>query len=141
MDYVFLGEDINTYIKLESIRSSAYMCEPYISNNFLNRLNNGKILLAGALLNNELVAGCYISSCDNSLYIEQLFVDSYYQDNELHIGSNLLKFILDNKEYVELFFGKSFSFSRLEASDDLAPFYEKIGYRSNDNYLKMVKRI
>ena len=141
MKYTFIGNTVESYLELEKIRSKAYEVDYHVSVNYLEEVKKGNILMAGAYLGDQLVAGVYISSSQNSLYIEQLFVDKEYQDNELHIGSNLLKYILANKEEVEIYFNKQYTYSRLDTSNDLEPFYKKLGYRKNDNYLHMIKRI
>ena len=141
MKNTFIGNSVSSYLELEKVRCEAYEVDYYVSKTYLEEVKKGNILMAGTYLDDKLVAGVYISSSNNSLYIEQLFVDSKYQKHNLHIGSSLLKYILDNKEEIEIYFDKKFSYSKLDTGSNLESFYEKIGYHTNDNYLHMVKRI
>ena len=141
MKYTFIGNAVPSFLELEKVRCKAYDVDYYVSKMYLDEVKKGNILMAGAYLDDELVAGAYLSSSQDSLYIEQLFVDSKYQNSGLHIGSLLLKYILANKEEVEIYFDKKLNYSKLDTGSDLKGFYNKIGYRTNDNYLHMIKRI
>lgn len=100
---------------LENIRYNAYQLNPLDfppKNTFHTReLKNGKYLVFGCYLNNQLIGACYTSKSHNSLYIEQLFILKEFQKNKEHYGSNLLKFVLQNKEIIEKYFNSKFNFS------------------------------
>ena len=100
---------------------------------YSHELKNKKYLVYGAYLANELVAACYISDVFNSLYIEQIFVKKslqYDQENNLHIGSNLLKFVLNDRFQIEEYFEKKFQVCKLSPVSKAAQmFYEKMGFK------------
>ena len=63
----------------------------------------------GAFLGSVLIAGCYVSQSRQSLYIEQLFVRKDVQYHpDLHVGTALIKYVLQHKEEIESFFHASF---------------------------------
>lgn len=141
MEFKFLNNNLINYMKLERIRSSAYFIDYFVSDRFTNKVLNNQLLLVGAFIDNELVAGAFITDELDSLYIDQLFVGVKYQRNELHVGYNLMKYILNNKDKVEEYFHKELLLSKLQASDSLQPFYKKLGYHTGENYMHMIKRI
>ena len=55
-----------------------------------------------------------------------------YQNNENHIGTNLLRYVLDNKEICENFFKMKFEFSYLDNRCSKS-FCEALGYKENRN--------
>lgn len=121
---------------LETLRFNAYQ---YNQKNlslqdsfYLKDLNENKYLCIGCFLNNQLLAACYIKNTYHSLYIEQLFVLEKYQKTSLHIGSNLLKYILNNKEIVEKHFNETFYYSYLDNAKNTKEFYQKLGYQEKD---------
>lgn len=141
MKYTFMGNSMEVYNLLEKVRSNAYNID-FISNSYKSFVEDGKLFFAGAYLNEELVAGCFMSNKYDSIFIEELFVAKKYQNKGLGIGSNLLKFILDNKEELEIYYDKKFDYTKLEAaSKSLEEFYEKLGYHTQDSFINMVKRI
>ena len=135
MKYIFMGNSIEVYNLLEKIRNDAYEIEN--SSELYKKIAlEGKLFFAGAYLKEELVAGCFISNRYDSVFIEELFVMKKYQKNKLHIGSNLLKYILANKEEIEIYYDRKFHLSKLEAaSKQLEEFYKKLGYRTQDDYI------
>ena len=131
-------ENINL---LERIRYDAYNMNPNdfpVENTYHTReLKNGKYLVFGCYLNNQLVGACYTSKTYNSLYIEQLFILKKYQKSDLHLGSNLLKFVLNNKNLVENYFNTQFFFSYLDNYQNTTDFYKSLGYReTNDSQMR-----
>lgn len=130
-------------IKLEEIRFNAYEIN---TNDFspqdsfhTNQLKNNKYLVFGVYLNEKLVGACYISNSYNSLYIEQLFILKEYQNTKYHLGTNLLKYVLDNKKVIEDYYSTKLYFSRLENHNESSNLYKNLGY-SEDEF-RMKKRI
>lgn len=120
----------NIYL-LETLRFKAYsMNESFEGNTFYSiGITNGTMIPFGFYINDTLVAGCYVSSCHNSLYIEQLFVHPQLQNSGLRAGRLLLNYVLSQKEELEKYFQKKFTFSALEASNEKAKaLYLKMGY-------------
>lgn len=117
--------------KLETLRFQAYdIKEKFEGYTFYAMgLSEGTMVPYGFFINDELAAGCYVSSAHGTLYIEQLFVHPSIQNSGLRAGRLLLNFILIQKEELENYFGTKFSVSALEASNDKArALYEKMGY-------------
>lgn len=126
---------------LETIRYNAYGFKDInIEMGFyMNKLNDKDYLVIGVLLDNKLVGACYIKNTYNSLYIDQLFILKEYQKSSLHLGSNLLKYILINKEIIEKYFKTKIFYSYLDNNKNTVGFYEKFGYRKVGSLMK--KRI
>ena len=128
--------------KLENLRFKAYgMKEKFEGYTFYALgLSESTMIPYGFFINDELVAGCYVSAAHGMLYIEQLFVHPQLQDSGLKTGRLLLNFVLLHKEELEKEFATHFSYSALEASNDKAKaLYEKMGYVSGE--LLMRKQI
>lgn len=106
---------------------------------FYREMINGNILPFAAYENGLLIGGCYVSKTFETLFIDQLFIAKDYQDTPEHIGTNLLKYVLANKELCEDFFNTKFNFSYLDSSCSKS-FYENLGYKENKNEM-MSKRI
>ena len=128
---------------LENIRFNAYKIDttdfPVKDSFHFGKLQNKKYIVFGCYLNNELIGACYISNSYNSLYIEQLFILSEYQKSSYYLGTNLLKFVLDNKSVIEKHFNSKFYFSRLENKNIDSNMYKSLGYVEQD--FQMKKRI
>ena len=135
--------DVNDEIilELENLRFNVYNHKSIKPDEtyFFRQMKEGKILPFGAYLDDTLVGACYVSKTYQTLFIDQLFVAKEYQNNEEHIGTNLLKYVLDNKEVCEEYFNTTFNFSYL---DNRVPktFFENLGYKENNNGM-MSKRI
>lgn len=106
---------------------------------FYREMINGNILPFAAYENGLLIGGCYVSKTFETLFIDQLFIAKDYQNTIEHIGTNLLKYVLANKELCEDFFNTKFNFSYLDNSCSKS-FYENLGYKENNNEM-MSKRI
>ena len=106
---------------------------------FYREMINGNILPFAAYENGLLIGGCYVSKTFETLFIDQLFIAKDYQNTIEHIGTNLLKYVLANKELCEDFFNTKFNFSYLDSSCSKS-FYENLGYKENKNEM-MSKRI
>ena len=109
------------------------------SNYYLDLLLKGKIIGIGCYYNNQLIGGSYISDFLNSLYIEQIFVKEEYQNNALHIGSSILKYILENKKIFSEYYNKNFDNCRLE-SKNRDSFYSKLGFKNEGNIMGTMKK-
>ena len=104
LEYKIVSPTLDNIFELESLRLNAYGVN---GNNVLadktfysKELVDGKYLVFGAFLDQKLVGACYVKDTYNSLYIDQLFVQKEYQRSSKHIGSGLLRYVLENKEMV-----------------------------------------
>ena len=102
---------------LEQIRFNAYEINkkkmPHTNSFYTNDLKSGNYLVIGAFIEGILIAACYTKNTYHSLYIDQLFVLKKYQNTPLHIGSNLLKYILENHQIIENYFQDKFTIAIL----------------------------
>lgn len=125
---------------LEKIRFNAYDINeekmPHTESFYINDLKSGKYLVIGAFLKGMLVAACYTKNTYHALYIDQLFVLKKYQKTPLHIGSNLLKYILDNHKIIEDYFQEKFYYSYLDDYRGTKDFYQNLGYIEKENLMK-----
>ena len=135
--YKVLDNTIDNANKLEFLRLSSYGFTPTkedYDDYYINNVCIGNILPIVCYYDDKLIAGCYVSNTFNSIYIDYLFVLPEYQEKGLHIGRNLLLFILDNKEIVEEYFDTEFTQSKLCAiSDKTKAIYRKLGYKEGSN--------
>lgn len=117
--------------KLELARFDAYGMKTDdfdLKNTFsANQLRNKKYLAFGAYLEDKLVGGCYVSSSRNSLYIEELFVRK--DAKQIEVGTNLLKYVLKRKPFIEKYYRQEFNTSCLENREELNYIYQSLGYR------------
>lgn len=140
IEYKIIPITDESIIHLESIRYNAYNINEtkvkYSQSFYAKELKNKKYLVFGCFLNNKLVGACYVSNAHNSLYIEQLFISKKYQNSNLHLGTNLLKFVLKNKNTIEDYFKTKFYISYLDSYKKTTEFYKKIGYKEKDFYMR-----
>lgn len=117
--------------KLELARFDAYGMKTDdfdLKNTFsANQLRNKKYLAFGAYLEDKLVGGCYVSNSRNSLYIEELFVRK--DASQIEVGTNLLKYVLKRKSFIEKYYCQEFNISCLENREELNGIYQSLGYR------------
>lgn len=117
--------------KLELARFDAYGMKTDdfdLKNTFsANQLRNKKYLAFGAYLEDELVGGCYVSNSRNSLYIEELFVRK--DTKQIEVGTDLLKYVLKRKSFIEKYYHQEFNTSCLENREELNDIYQSLGYR------------
>lgn len=129
---------------LETLRFNAYgvkFHEIDMNSYHSNLIRNGKILVFGAFLADDLVAACYVTDSHNSLFIEHLFVKKSLQGSGLRLGRKLLAYINLNKRVVENYFGHELTTSRLEYSSTKSKsLYEKEGYRETNSILGTMKK-
>lgn len=124
----------NNIIESEKLRADVYNYKNTKPNEtfFYNEMINGKVLAFGAYKEDMLIGACYVSKTFQTLFIEQLFVLQEYQNNEEHIGTNLLQYVLNNKEVCEKYFNTEFKFSYLDNKVS-KEFFENLGYKENNS--------
>lgn len=117
--------------KLELARFDAYGMKTDdfdLKNTFsANQLRNKKYLAFGAYLEDKLVGGCYVSNSRNFLYIEELFVRK--DASQIEVGTDLLKYVLKRKSFIEKYYHQEFNTSCLENREELNDIYQSLGYR------------
>lgn len=143
IQYSIINLTDENILKLEQIRYDAYKFDKQELKEgnplYIKYLKEGKYLVFGCYLNNQLIGGCYISNFHNSLYVEQLFISKQHQRTSLHLGTNLLLHVLKNKDQVEEYFQIKLNYSYLEPRKNTENFYQNLGYRETSNFFK--KRI
>ena len=125
--------------KLETLRFKAYGLDSKMEGLTLYsiRLSEGHMVPYGFYINDQLVAGCYVSADEGTLYIEQLFVHPQLQNSGLRAGRLLLNYVLLNKKELEEYFNTEFACSALEPSTDKArAIYEKMGYEQGESFME-----
>ena len=130
------GENI---CRLENLRFKAYGLDDKFEGLTLYALGltQGTMIPFGFYINDQLVAGCYVSADEGTLNIEQLFVHPQLQNSGLRAGRLLLNFVLMQKEELEKYFRTKFVVSALEPSTDKAKaLYEKMGYVQTEEGMK-----
>lgn len=127
----------NRIIDIEKLRREVF----HVNNGeyFMREIKNDKIAVVGCFFQDKLVGGAYLSSSLNSLFIESVFVQEKYQKHTLHIGSYILKYILNHKSSFEKIFNTTFSQCRLESRNQDS-FYEKLGFHNENNIIGTMKR-
>ena len=138
---VYFDKDNIDIIKFETLRWNAFSHSgPVIVNNyFKDKIEKGEIMVVGCYYLDELIAGAYISPNFQSLYIDELFVRRDFQRNQSHIGTFLMRYILNHKEEIEKYFNCSFSISRLD-NKGAHSFYQSLGYKDENNVMGTMKR-
>ena len=130
-------DDINS---VENLRRYSYGFGEDINKFYSNSLTNKTMIAIGAYIDEKLVGAAYISSYLTSLYIENIFVDKEYRNNK--VATNLIKYVITNKDIFENFFGKEFITSKLEPnSSEIIRLYERLGYSEPNSFNIMNKRI
>lgn len=126
--------------KLEKLRFNAYdmscnegvdVCETI----YARDMQSGKYVVYGAFYNNELIGSCYVSKAYDSLFVEQLFVAKKFQRSDLCVGSGLLDYVLDQREYIENYFDCNFTYSCLDSVDRAQKLYKRKGYIPTGSFL------
>lgn len=130
---------VNNVKEIEDLRRDSFNIKFDNRNFYEQQINNGKILPLGGYINDELVAGVYISASFQSLYIDQLFVKKEYQHNGY--GTNILQFVLNNKYIFEDFFKTEFEFSKAEIRNENAlKLVQNLGYKQTDDIYGTVRK-
>lgn len=139
IEYKIVPLSDETIKLLETIRFNAYNIDPTnldpTKTFYSNNLKNNKYLVFGCYLENQLIGACYISNSYNTLYIEQLFIHKNYQKSELHLGTNLLLHVLQNKQIIESYFQTTFQFSYLEDYQNTKNLYQSLGYQEKGSFM------
>lgn len=134
-----------TAIKLEDIRLRSYGIIPTPNDYdkyYIDNIINGSILVFTCYQDGKLISGCYVSNAFNSLYIDYLFVLPEYQQKGLHIGKQLLEYILANKKQIEEYFNQEFTESKLYATNDKTKkIYSKMGYTEDPTTELLCKKL
>lgn len=131
----------NNFKEIEKLRKDVFSYNMKEDSFYYRELIDGKMVAIGVFLDDNLIAGAYISDSLNSLYIEQLFVNNNYQKSG--IGTNLIKYIHEHKNIFEEYFKTKFDFSKLEPnSKEIVDYYKKLGYiETNDFQESMNKKL
>lgn len=137
LSYVFFDSHDKEILNLEELRCEVFETEG--TSYYLDLIYKERMLAIGGYLDDKLVGGVYVTDSFDSLFIEQVFVKKEFQNNSLHIGSSLLKYILENKKIIEKFFHKEFNRCRLE-SRNKDSFYKMLGFREENNIIGTMKR-
>ena len=140
IDYSLVKLNDSNIVELEKLRINAYQMDfddMSINNTFFAKgLRCGKYIVFGAYLDNKLVGACYVSNIYNSLFIDRLFVLKSLQKSGYHIGTNLLKYVLNNKSVVEEYFNEKFSVSMLENEVLNSSIYKNLGYEDTSSFVQ-----
>ena len=95
-------------------------------------LKEGRMLLYAVLVNNTPVAGAYVSTTGNSIFIEHVFVKPSLQRSKFHFGSNLIRFIISQKTDLETYFGVLFDSVRIEyINEETKHIYQKMDFKES----------
>lgn len=131
--------------EVEKMRYKAYGVKKLLDvsdSEYIPDIMNGDELVFLSLVDKNPIAACYISSFNNFLYVDYLFVLPEYQNTGLHIGRNLLEYVLKNKIIVEEHFKQKFKESSLcPGNMKVAKIYESLGYKMNPTTGLMKKKI
>ena len=142
MSFSLLQIDLDTISMIEELRFDAYDISGIDSSKtyYANEIRKGKFIAFGAFYQGELIGSCYVSNSGSTLYIEQLFVSKAFQKTNLHVGSNLLKYVLSQKDYIEDYFNCNFHYSCLDSINNTDNLYKRVGYVKTREQL-MKKRL
>lgn len=132
MDIRLVELNLDNIVLLETIRFKVFninstdfdLSRTYYAKEMLQ----GKYLVYGAYIDEKLIGACYVSNSWNSLYIEYLFVLPEYQHNVLHVGSSLMHYALEQKDFINNYYNTEFYQSYLDSANKTSTFYEKFGY-------------
>lgn len=139
--YEVFNDDI--FNKYELLRLDAYGKDIFCNcKNYYLKLVTNKMLIVGLYIDEELIAGCYVSGYRDYLFIDQLFVKSSYQNCGLKIGRTLLLDVMNNREFIEDFFDKKYSSVKLFSYDEKSKsIYKSLGFNSVGKSIFMSKML
>ena len=138
--FIDSSEDFSQF---ESLRASAFGLDYGISKYYYEKFKQHTMLIIGAYVNDELVGCAYVSPfcCDNG-YIDQLFVREDYHNNELHVGTSILRYIEDNITDISDYFDLSINKLLIEYCDTKTRIiYKKHGYKPTNLDGTLYKRV
>lgn len=91
-------------------------------------------------INSEMVAGCYVTCYNDTLFVDFLFVKEEYHNTGLKIGRLLLGYILNNKHIIEEIIHRQLNNSKLTPNSDKSEhIYQTLGYEYTDETAYMCK--
>ena len=138
LDYhIFSSNDVGVK-DLEELRDNIIGVDD-MSTYYLDLIHSGNVVGVGCFYQGQLIGGAYVLNSYNSLFIEYVFVKDEFQNSSLHVGSSIVKYILDNKEIFEKYFGVNFDFCRLE-SRNTDSFYSTLGFKKENNILETMRK-
>lgn len=126
---------------LERLRANAYgyECGDAISplNYYSCQLLKGNLISFVAFYQGKIAGAIYVSKIGTDLSVDQVFVSPDYQNSGLHLGKQMIQYVIDNKELVEEILECSFEGSVMSPNNDESKELSKaLGYnkRINDAY-------
>ena len=103
---------------------------------YYHQITNKNMIPYALYIRGRMVAGCYVSSTYDSLFIDQLFVMPELQGSGLKLGRLLLSYVLANKDEIGEFFNKDFERSSLETLNaKTTAIYQKVGYERHGHLM------
>lgn len=137
-------ETEDNIVKSELLRLTAFNVDLQdfdVSNSYYYMgIKNNLFIPFGLFIKGQLVAGCYVSNFNDSLYIDQLFVNPIFHNTGLRFGRMILRYILNNKKQLEEIFERKLTTSTIEPlNEKCRAIYAKEGYELQDEI--MVKAI
>lgn len=113
-----------------------------LDNYYARQLYKSKILPFAAFVDYHMAAGCYVTDIFDSIHIEYLFVQRKYQEKGLHLGRNLLKYVLANQDLIEEYFSFQTNKTTLYYIDDKSKkIYETLGYIETNSETHAMQKI
>ena len=110
----------------------------------LINIKNRRTIPFALIIDDKIVAGCYVSGYGETLMVDYLFVTKSYRNTGLRLGRVLLNYILESKQEIEEYFHHALATSKLAALDNRAKHvYEDLGYQYSEENgsAYMVKKI
>lgn len=123
---------------LEELRADAYgyECGEAISplNYYSCQLLRGNLISFVAFYQGKIAGAIYVSKIGNDLSVDQVFVATDYQKSGLHLGKQMIQYVIDNKEQVEEILDCSFEGSVISPnSEESKELSHSLGYSKRDN--------
>ena len=133
-------EDISQF---EALRSDSFGLDYGISKYYYEKFKQKTLLIIGAYKDGELIGCAYVSPFFATRgYIDQLFVREDYRNNELHVGTTLLRYIENNIKDISDYFELCLSTLLIEYCDKRSEvLYLKEGYRPTELDGTLYKRV
>ena len=126
---------------LEELRANAYgykKAEDISPLNYYScQLLRGNLISFVAFYQGKMAGAIYVSKIGDDLSVDDVFVAPDYQKSGLHLGKQMIQYVIDNKELVEEILECSFEGSIISPSNDASKeMSHSLGYskRANDAY-------